>query len=385
MPQNQRIMITNPFIITGDIPSEYFCDRKEESKKLIQMLTNGENVCLMSPRRMGKSKLIQFCYNQEPLCFDYYCFYIDIFHTTSLREFTYTFGRQVFSTLKSKSQKMTLWFVQALKSLNADFGFDPSTGMPSFSLSLGDVHNPEFTLEEIFKALEHADKPCIVCFDEFQQIANYPEKNIEALLRGHIQHLSNANFIFSGSSRHLLTQMFYSYARPFYNSTSTLSLNAIELEEYTKFATYWFSQFSKQIDPQLVGQIYQIMECNTYYIQKTLHELFENTPTGENCNIEQLPRIIDGMIEEQSSSYKQLLSLIPDRQKEVLFAIADAGKAEKIMGTQFIHRYSLPSASAVQSSVKKLLEADFVTYFEGVYTIPDVLFRMYLKRIGGKE
>ena len=151
MPQNQRIMITNPFIINGNIPSEYFCDRKEESKRLIQMLTNGENVCLMSPRRMGKSKLIQFCYDQEPLCSDYYCFYIDIFHTTSLREFTYTFGRQVFSTLKSKSQKMTLWFVQALKSLSADFGFDPSTGMPTFSLSLGDVHNPEFTLEEIFK------------------------------------------------------------------------------------------------------------------------------------------------------------------------------------------------------------------------------------------
>jgi len=378
-------MITNPFIITGDIPPEYFCDRKEESKSIIQMLTNGENVCLMSPRRMGKSKLIQFCYDQNPLASDYYCFYIDIFHTTSLREFTYTFGRQVFSTLKSKSQNMTLWFVQALKSLSADFGFDPSTGMPTFSLSLGDIHNPEFTLEEIFKALEQADKPCIVCFDEFQQIANYPEKNIEALLRGYIQHLGNANFVFSGSSRHLLTQMFHSYARPFYNSTTTLTLDAIDLEEYTKFATYWFNQFSKQIDPQLIAQVYQIMEHNTYYIHKTLHELFENTPMGESCDIKILPNIINGMIEEQGRSYRQMLSFIPDRQKEVLFAIADAGKAEKIMGTQFIRRYSLPSASAVQASVRKLMETDYVTFYDGVYSIPDVLFRMYLKRIGGKE
>lgn len=377
-------MITNPFIIAGEIPAEYFCDRKEESKNLIQMLTNGENVCLMSPRRMGKSKLIQFCYSQEPLCNDYYCFYIDIYHTTSLREFTYTFGRQVFNTLKSKSQKMTLWLVQALKSISASFGFDPVNGTPTFNLSLGDVRNPEFTLEEIFKALEKADKPCIICFDEFQQIANYPEKNIEALLRGHIQHLGNANFIFSGSSRHLLTQMFHSYARPFYNSTTTLALNAIDLDEYKKFATYWFAQHSKQIDYQLIEQIYQIMESNTYYIQKTLHELFEITPEGESCNIEMLPTIINGMIEEQSASYRQLLSLIPDRQKEVLFAIADADKAEKIMGSQFIRRYSLPSASAVQSSVKKLLETDFITYFDGIYTIPDVLFRMYLKQIGGK-
>ncbi len=378
-------MISNPFIITGDIPSAYFCDRKEESKNVIQMLTNGENICLMSPRRMGKSKLVQFCYDQEPLANEYYCFYIDIYHTTSLREFTYTFGRQVFSTLRNQSQKMALWFVQALKSLNANFGFDPTTGMPTFSLSLGDVNNPEFTLEEIFKALEKADKPCIVCFDEFQQIANYPEKNIEALLRGHIQHLGNTNFIFSGSSRHLLTQMFHSYARPFYNSTSTLSLEAIKLEEYTQFATHWFEQYSKHIDPLLIGQVYQIMESNTYYVQKTLHELFENTPTGETCDTNMLPRLIDGMIEEQSVSYKQLLSFLPDRHKEVLFAIANEGKAEKIMGAQFIHRYRLPSASAVQSAVRKLMETDYITYYDGVYSIPDVLFRMYLKRIGGKE
>ncbi len=385
MQQNQSIMITNPFIINGEIPTEYFCDRKKESKNIVQMLTNGENICLMSPRRMGKSKLIQFCYEQEPLHSDYYCFYIDIYHTTSLREFTYTFGRQVFNTLKSKSRKMTLWFVQALKSLSADFGFDPSTGMPTFSVSLGDVSRPEFTLEEIFKALEQADKPCIVCFDEFQQIANYPEKNIEALLRGHIQHLGNANFIFSGSSRHLLTQMFHSYTHPFYNSTSTLVLGPIDLNEYIRFATHWFNHFSKQIDAAIIRQVYQLMESNTYYIQKTLHELFENTNPGGTCTIDQLPTIIDNMIEEQSTSYKQLLSMISDRQKEVLFAIADEGKAEKIMGAQFIRRYSLPSASAVQSSVKKLLEADFVTFFDGVYTIPDVLFRMYLKRIGGKE
>jgi len=378
-------MISNPFIITGNIPAPYFCDRQEESKSLINMLVNGENVCLMSPRRMGKSKLIQFCYDQAPLNTDYYCFYIDIYHTTSLREFTYTFGRQVFNELKSKSQKMTLWFAQALKSISANFGYDPMTGSPTFSLSLGDVQNPEFTLEEIFKALEKSDKPCIVCFDEFQQIANYPEKNIEALLRGHIQHLSNANFIFSGSSRHLLSQMFYSYARPFYNSASILSLGPIELSDYTKFASYWFNQFSKQIHPELIEQVFQIMERNTYYIQKTLHELFENTPKGNTCDITLLPSIIDGMIEEQSASYRQLLSLISDRQKEVLFAIANEGKAEKIMGASFIRRYSLPSASAVQASVKKLLETDFVTVYDGVYSIPDVLFRMYLKRIGGKE
>ena len=383
--ENMSDMIRNPFIIMGDIPAPYFCDRKEESRKIIQMLTNGENVCLMSPRRMGKSKLVQFCYDMEPLKSEYYCFYIDIFHTTSLKEFAYTFGRQVFNTLKSKSEKMVLKFVQTLRSLSADFGFDPATGMPTFGLSLGDVRNPDFTLKEIFQALEQADKPCIVCFDEFQQIANYPEKNMEALLRGYIQHLGNAHFIFSGSSRHLLAEMFNSYKRPFYNSTTPLSLEPIKLESYTEFAVYWFKQFSKEIGPELIAQVYQVMESNTYYLQKTLHELFENTADGEVCGADKLPAVINGMIGEQSVNYRQMLSFVPDRQKELLFAIANEGQAKKIMGSQFIRRYSLPSASAVQSSVKKLLEMDFVTYYDGVYTVPDVLLRMFLKRIGGKE
>ena len=88
--------------------------------------------------------------------------------------------------------------------------------------------------------LKKADKPCIVAFDEFQQISKYPEKNIEALLRSHIQHLSNVHFIFSGSERHLVTEMFLSSARPFYNSTSILELYPIVAEEYIPFVCHWF-------------------------------------------------------------------------------------------------------------------------------------------------
>ena len=85
---------------------------------------------------------------------------------------------------------------------------DPLSNMPQFGLSLNQDAQAEYTFESIFRYLESADKPCIVCFDEFQQIAKYPEKNVEALLRSHIQHMRNARFIFSGSERHLLEEMF---------------------------------------------------------------------------------------------------------------------------------------------------------------------------------
>jgi len=136
---------------------------------------------------MGKTGLIQLCYDKPEIKEHYYTFIIDILHTSSLREFTYLLGKEIYETLLPRSKKMALSFVQALKSINGKFGFDPMTNMPAFSIELGDIDRPEYTLEEIFKSLATADKPCIVAIDEFQQIAKYPEKNIEALLRIHIQ------------------------------------------------------------------------------------------------------------------------------------------------------------------------------------------------------
>ena len=203
----------NPFIVTGKIAPEYFCDRVQESARLIKSLTNGNNMVIISPRRMGKTGLIRFCYEKPEIKGHYYTFFIDILHTSSLREFTYILGKEIFETLAPNSKKMVRLFMQTLKSISGKFGFDPLTNLPTFNLELGDIERPEFTLEEIFKYLMSADKPCIVAIDEFQQIGKYPEKNIEALLRTHIQKIENSHFIFAGSERSMMQAMFLSSAR----------------------------------------------------------------------------------------------------------------------------------------------------------------------------
>jgi len=373
----------NPFIITGKIPEEYFCDRREETQKMVRALTNGDNICLMSPRRKGKSKLLQFCYDRPELSEGYYTFYIDILHTSSLTEFTYVFGQKVFDTLRSNSEKMLRTFVQGLKSLNAKFGFDARSNMPTFSVELGDIVRPEYTLNEIFTCLEEADRPCIVAFDEFQQICRYPEKNIEALLRSHIQHLSNVNFIFAGSERHLISEMFLSSAKPFYNSTRQLELYPIVPEEYIPFVCKWFRAFDKQIAESEAEKVYQLFEGNTYCMQRTFHEAFINTSVGKVCTQDIIFRSIADIIEDNGHAYSRMLSQIPARQKELLYAIAKEGKAEKITGGAFIKKHALLSASSVQAAMKKLFELDLITLDDGFYTIPDRFLSLYIRRLMG--
>lgn len=375
----------NPFIVTGKIDPEYFCDRITESTRLVKSITNGNNMVIISPRRMGKTGLIRFCYDKPEIADEYYTFFIDILHTSSLREFTYLLGREIYETMLPRSRKMAGLFIQTIKSINGKFGFDPITGMPTFNVELGDIDRPEYTLDEIFQYLAHADKPCIVAIDEFQQIAKYPEKNIEAQLRTHIQKLRNCNFIFAGSERHMMQEMFTSAARPFYHSADMLELKAIVPEIYIPFIVGHFEKRNRQIAPDDVVRVYNLFKGHTYYVQKTFNEAFADTPEGGECTLETIRAAIDNMIASNDTIFREILSNIPEKQKELLYAIAKEGEAERITSAAFIKRHSLASASSVQSAMKKLLEKDIITEINKVFSVTDKLFAMWMNRMYGEN
>ena len=374
-------MINNPFVLVGDIPAPYFCDREQEIARLIKGMQGGENICLVSARRMGKSKLVKHCSLLPELSDNYYFFYVDLLHTSSLRDFSFAFGRCVFNALQSKGEKFLRQFLSAVHSLTATMTIDPLSNMPQFGLSLNQDAQAEYTFESIFRYLESADKPCIVCFDEFQQIAKYPEKNVEALLRSHIQHMRNARFIFSGSERHLLEEMFNSSSRPFYNSTSYMELAPIPEEKYVDFVCYWFEQYDKHIDKELVQLVYSLAEGNTYVMQRICHELFDELAAGATADRQALTTVVNGIIESETPRYARILSHVPERQQSLLFAIAKEGKVQKIMSGPFLRKYHLMSSSAVQNAIKHLLELDLVTLENKQYTVADIFLRMYIYRI----
>lgn len=375
----------NPFIVTGKIEPEYFCDRVQESSRLIRSITNGNNMVIISPRRMGKTGLIQFCYDKPEIKEEYYTFFIDILHTSSLREFTYLLGREIYETLLPRSRKMANLFIQTIKSISGKFGFDPVSGMPTFNVELGDIERPEYTLEEIFRYLAAADKPCIVAIDEFQQVAKYPEKNIEALLRTHIQKIRNSNFIFAGSERHMMQEMFLSASRPFYHSADMLELKAITPEIYIPFIVGHFEKRNRRIEAENVEKVYNLFKGHTYYIQKTFNEAYADTQEGSECTLTVIQAAIDNMIATNDTIFREILSNIPEKQKELLYAIAKEGEVEQITSAKFIKRHSLTSASSVQSAIKKLLEKDLITEINKVFSVTDKLFAMWINGMYGNK
>ena len=137
----------NPFIVTGRIKPEYFCDRAQESQRLTRsILSGGENIVIISPRRLGKTGLINYCFEKPEVKEQVTTITVDILRTSTLQEFTYLLGRAVFKTLGSRSQKMMKNIVDTLLSLRGSFGYDPIQNTPTFDIKLGDITYPSYTI-----------------------------------------------------------------------------------------------------------------------------------------------------------------------------------------------------------------------------------------------
>lgn len=367
----------NPFITNGYVSAKYFCDRIIETETLTRYITNGNNVALISPRRLGKTGLIEHCFHQKQIAAEYYTFLIDIYATKNLQEFVFELGKGILNTLKPRGKKTWEVFLDCLSSLRTSISFDFS-GNPGWSLEMGDIKTPTVTLDEIFHYLERADKPCLVAIDEFQVVSKYPENNVEALLRTHIQHCKNTKFIYAGSQRHMMGEIFASPTRPFYQSTAIMNLSPIDEQIYIKFIQKHFEDNDKKITETTVHSIYDRFEGITWYIQFVANSLYALTATGEICTDDRVNIAISNILAQLNFTYSSLLFQLPPRQKEVLMAICKEGKAKEITSSKFLRTYKL-TASSVQGAIKGLLDKDFVTNELGEYSVYDKFFEIWLK------
>ena len=370
----------NPFVTKGYAGPEYFCDRVKETAQLVELITNGNNMALISPRRVGKTDLIRHCFRQPEVMGQFYTFHIDIYATSSLRDFVNFFGRAILDELKPRGKAVWDGFLQVLRSLRSEITYD-ANNFPTWSLGLGDIEHPETTLDEIFSYLAKADKPCLVCIDEFQQILKYTDSpNIEATLRTYMQRCINATFIFSGSKRHLMGKIFTSPSRPFYQSVLIMNLRPIPIDKYVEFAQAQFEKYGKSIDGAVVEEVYKRFDAVTSCVQRLLNVLFMKTLPGHVCTTGMVDSAEEYILDMFSETYSDLIDKLPEKQREVFLAIAKEGCAKGITGKPFVKRHHLQTVSVVTAAVRSLLDKDLITVDKGAYMVYDPFFALWLRR-----
>lgn len=372
-------IIINPFFTGKYTGAHYFCDRESDTETLVKHIVNGRNVALISPRRLGKSGLIHHTFALPQIQEGYTAIYIDVYATRNLCEFAKALSDGIVKAVR-RERAWHEKFFSFFRSLRVGFRIDSVSGEPSLDISIGDIEYPDKTIREAFEYMEASEKPCILAIDEFQQIREYPETNTEAFVRTLVQQCSRTSFIFCGSKRHTMTDIFYSPAKPFFQSVMSQSLKPIPMETYAGFAGRLFAERGKYLDRFVAETIYRMFEGCTWYMQMMMNELFALTAEGGRCTSEYIDIAWENIIMAQEDRYQAILYSLAPKQKQLLYAIAREKKIEGITSSEFVRRHRLVSASSVQAALKPLMKNDIVTCEDGIYRIYDYFFADYLAK-----
>ena len=375
-------MNNNPFHFADYGGQEYFCDRVQETESLINNIENGRNTTLISPRKYGKTGLILHTFatikKNKP---EYECVYVDIFATRNLEDFLNTLSEAI---LKKFHERTTIGqkLKTLLMSMRAIFSWDQLTGVPQIQMGFQLDSEKTRTLENLLEILEKAPQPIVLAIDEFQQIANYTDCNMEALLRGHIQFMHNVRFIFSGSQQSIMTEMFLSPKRPFFASTTFLSVEKIDMMTYLEFIKHHFEANGIQVEDNAVEHILLWTKRHTFYTQYICNQIFLKNP--QIVNMEIVNEACDEALKIYTPSFIQYEALLTDVQIKMLIAIAKEDTISTPTAAAFLHKYNINGTSTARRTLKSLIDKELILAIpqkgQMEYQVYDLFFSRWLSR-----
>lgn len=368
-------MKNNPFLISGYVSPGYFCDREKETEMLLDAVRNKRHLTIFSPRRIGKTGLIKHVFYIAEQKKYFTPVYTDILSTGSLKDFTECFGKSVLTAL-AKNEPAFKKILKSLTSIRPKISMDPISGEPSVGFTVSSPREAADSLETVFRYLQEQKNHFVLAIDEFQQVAAYPEKNVEAILRTHLQNISNANLIFSGSRKHILTEIFSAPDRPFYNSTQIMEIGKISFESYKEFILERFTRNSLKVDDSVVDYILAVTSCHTFYVQYLCNRLFSS---GSRIDRESVDRMLIRITEENEAVYASYINLLTPFQFRVLRAVALNGGVQNPTSNEFISSYDLGAASSVSLAIKSLTDKEFINLIDKSFILNDIFFESWLK------
>lgn len=369
-------MLDNPFVLYGYEGADSFCDRQKESQIIKDSLYNGSHMCIMSPRRMGKTGLVHHVFQQIAKEREQArCFYVDIYSTKDLSDFVKQFAKAIVGQLDTPLQKAETFATQFFRGTQLTVSTDIFTGLPKWGISF-QPQETEYTLDQLFAYLAQSKRECFIAVDEFQQILEYPEKNVEALLRTYIQNMHNIHFIFLGSKLHMMSEMFNSPKHPFFKSTAQLSLQPLDEDVYYDFAQERLSRKQIQISRPTFGWLYRQVDGVTWYIQAVLNMLYRRSNVDADESV--LCDCIRQVVLTQEGGYRQQYDVLTQGQAKLLTAVAQEGCVKSLRAGSFLNNHHLKSGS-IDRTLTYLLENEYLYQSDKGYIVYDRFFGLWLK------
>ncbi len=370
-----------PFIFGKIADDNYFINREKDVEKLKVNLLSGINAMLISPRRWGKSSLVNHAAEQlksenKDIRF---CF-IDLFNVRSETEFYEDFATKL---VKVTSNKWEDWIKNSKKFfLNLiprfTFGVDP---VNDFKISfdwkeLNKSPNEILELPQIISAVKKIR--IVVCIDEFQNIAHFDQSlAFQKKLRSVWQNHQSVAYCLYGSKRHMLTDIFENKSMPFYKFGEVMFLKKIDAEYWVEYIVNQFKKTKKTISGELAAHIAQLMENHPYFVQMLAKNVWQNTQKVCDENI--ISSTLYELLEQYSLMFQRELDNLTNKQINFLKALVDG--VTQFSAKDTLANYDL-GAQGNTTKIKTALESrEIIDLWGDQIEFIDPLFKLWFKRI----
>lgn len=377
-------VMNSPFVYGRLASDESFTDREEDTATLKRDFLNLTNTILISPRRWGKSSLVQKA-GKEAMSEDRrlkVC-HLDIFNARTEDEFYEKLASAIIKGTSSKVEEIFATAKRYASSLIPSVTVGDINGSISLEFKLKSLSkSADEILDMAQKIAQEKDIRIVVCIDEFQQIANYPNSDaFQAKLRSHWQHHQDVAYCLYGSRRHMMIEVFTNREKPFYKFGKTIFLEKIPSEKWSPFIVSKFKETGKEISEELCEEIVSLVDNNPYYIQQLSEEVWNRTTVTATREV--VTEALDGIIRAQSGLNQALTGTLSLTQQNLLNAIVDDNKA--LTSFEVLQKYDLRNSLTVQRAKNALIKLDIIDNFGKAITIEDPIYAYWLKNIYFKK
>lgn len=370
--------MSNPFVFGSATSGEQFTDRVKDTQRLLANFTHGISSILISPRRWGKTSLVQKV-SKLARGKDIKVVNIDIFSCRNADDFYLLFATEV---IKQTANKWEEWAENAKKFLSAmipkiSFGVDPQT---DFSVSL-DFSNLKFNddlLDLPQKIAKEKGFQVVVCIDEFQQVSEFSDHvHFQKKLRSVWQLQADVSYCLYGSKKHLMSELFSKQSMPFYKFGDVFFLQKICTEDWIPFICERFESTGKSISQDLAKKICDTVENHSSYVQQLAWNVW--VKTDNVASNEDVESAVTDLFNQNSMLYYQYIDGLSGFQMNFLRALAD-GKNSEFTKSEILKNYQLGTSANVKRLKNALEKKELIDIAGKIVTFNDPVFKRWFQK-----
>lgn len=370
-----------PFIYGKMAENEFFIDRENETKHLVDNFKSLVNTSLISPRRWGKTSLVNKALSVLKKEKGYFTAQVDIFNCRTEEQFYKAYVNAVLQASTSKLEEWVALMKRHIGSVGPKITL--GEGSQSYEVSFGiDFKEVQYSVDEILdlpqRIAEEKGKKFVIGIDEFQNVGEYAESlAFQRKLRSHWQLHNSVCYCLYGSKRHMLLDIFGNYEMPFYKFGDMMFLDKIAETDWIPYIRGRFKKSRKEIPASLASMIVRLVDAHPYYVQQLAHQVWLRTDS--ECSETIVLEAHESLVDQMRLLFSNLLDSLTPKQINFLHAVVDG--VENFSSKEVLYKYELGTSANIKNLRKALLQRDLIDVLPGnKIELQDPIFGAWLKQ-----